>query len=733
MTSVDPIALGGEFLAPPEMAKVQDTLLDSLIWICEYYGLGRSPEVLTAGLPRSGHITPSLGLNVLQNAGLTGGVIERHLAGLPAQLTPMVLLRKDHGGLVFLKRIGAGKSARYCVILPELGSQTAEISAEELDEIYAGAAILAKPRAKVDERAGKETSLGEGHWLWSTLWRYRRYYRSAILAAVLINVLTLAGTFFTMNVYDRIVPNQAYVSLWSLAIGVSIAMIFESLARIVRSYVLDVAGKKADLVMGSILFRQAMSVRMESKPASSGSFANQLREFESVRDFATSATLSTLTDLPFVLLFVGVIFFIGGTLGWIPALMLPLIAVLSLSVQIPLARTMKENLRETSLRQGLLIEAVEGLEALKAVGGEGQMQRRWERFSGLAAATSMKSRRLSTLATTLVGSLQQLQTVIMVVAGVYLIGDGKLTQGALIGSVMLASRATAPLGQFVGLALRYQQAQAAMGALNKLMAMPVDRDPKREYLPKPPAIGQLTLTQVGFTYPQTGMAPNPPVLRGVNMSIATGDRIAILGRIGSGKSTLLRVMARLYTPTDGQMFSDGVDVEQIDPADWRKFVGYVGQDARLFYGTLRENVMIGHPEATAEEFLRVLRLTGLDAVAAAHPSGVNMQLGENGQGLSGGQRQLVALARALLARPRVLLMDEPTSAMDAQTETAFIRHLMHATQGQTLVVVTHRPSVLALVNRIVVIEQGRVAMDGPKQKVLETLSANAGPAERAGE
>jgi ATP-binding cassette subfamily C protein LapB len=321
-----------------------------------------------------------------------------------------------------------------------------------------------------------------------------------------------------------------------------------------------------------------------------------------------------------------------------------------------------------------------------------------------------------------VAFLQQLQTVALIIIGVYLIDAGDLTMGALIATVMLAGRATAPLGQVIGLAVRFQQAKAALQSLNKLMAMPVDRDADREYLAKPPLSGQLTLKGVAFAYPAPPMQPNPPVLQDINLSIQAGERVAILGRIGSGKSTLLRVMARLYSPVKGQMFTDGLDVNQIDPADWRKAVGYVGQDARLFYGSLRENVMIGRPESTADEFLRVLRLTGLDRVAAKHPKGINLPIGEMGEGLSGGQRQLVSLARSLLARPQLLLLDEPTSAMDTQSEAQFLEHLKRATEGQAVVVVTHRPSLLALVERIVVVDDGKVVADGPKDKILASLS-----------
>ncbi|MGF6401538.1 ATP-binding cassette subfamily C protein LapB [Pseudomonas frederiksbergensis] len=714
---------------PAPQTQIQDTLLQSVSWICDHYNLGKSSQVLTAGLPKVGLLTPSLAMRSLTNAGLSAGMVERPVRALPKQLMPIILLRKDRGGCILLgyrpdPDAEDKRACLYQLILPEISDEAVEIGQADMDELYTGFAILMKPKAKVDMRAGDETPQAAGHWLFSTLWRYRRYYRSAAIGAVLINVLALASIFFTMNVYDRVVPNQAFITLWSLAIGVIVAMVFEAIARYVRAHLLDLAGKKADLVLGTMLFRQALSIQMEHKPASSGSFANQLREFESVRDFATSATLATISDLPFVLLFVGVIFAVGGPLGWVPLLLIPLILIISVAIQWPLARTMKENLRESSLKQGVLIESIEGLETLKAIGGEAYMQRRWETFSALAASTSMKSRELSSMASGSVAFFQQIQTVALIVIGVYLIDAGDLTMGALIATVMLAGRATAPLSQVVGLALRYQQAKAALSSLNGLMAMPVDRDVTREYLAKPTISGQLNLKDVGFAYPAPPMQPNPPVLQGINLSIKPGERVAILGRIGSGKSTLLRVMARLYLPVEGQMFTDGLDVSQIDPADWRKAVGYVGQDARLFYGSLRENVMIGRPEATAEEFLRVLRLTGLDHVAGRHPKGINLPIGEMGEGLSGGQRQLVSLARSLLARPSLLLLDEPTSAMDGQTEVQFLEHLKRATEGQTLVVVTHRPSLLSLVDRIIIVDDGKVTADGPKDKILEALNGN---------
>lgn len=704
-----------------------DSLLACVAWLCEHHQLAASPSALVAGLPVAEGFTPACALTALREAGMVAGLLPRPLARLPEALVPVIVLLKEQGAGILLGRsLGEGSAAdacRYLLILPALGGEPVAFGHEELQALYAGHIIAARPQAKAEQPVAAQPSLPRGHWLASTLWRYRQLYASAAWGALLINVLALASIFFTMNVYDRVVPNQAYVTLWSLVVGVGLAMVFEALARLARAHLLDSAGRRADLVMGTLLFRQALAIRMEHKPRSAGAFANQLREFESVRDFATSASLTAVSDLPFVLLFIGVIFVVGGPLGWVPLAVALAILLISLAVQWPLARVLRESLQQAALKQGVLIESIDGLETLKATAGEGFMQQRWEAASAAAAQTAMRVRQISTLTTTTVAFLQQLQTVIIITWGVYLIGDAALSLGALIASVMLCSRATAPLGQIAGLAVRLQQARAALQSLDALMALPTDRNPQSGYLSQPVVGAEVVLKSIDFAYPALPLQPQPMLLHGVDLRIRPGERVAVLGAVGSGKSTLLKVLARLYQPTAGQMFCDGLAVTQIDPADWRSHVGFVAQEARLFCGTLKENLLLGRPGASTAELLQVLRMTGLDKMAARHPLGVQLPLGEGGSGLSGGQRQLVALARTLLARPGLLLLDEPTSAMDSQTEAQFLRHLQEAVEGRTLVVVTHRPAVLVLVERLVVIEEGKVVADGPKAKVLAWLAA----------
>ncbi|TQI82254.1 ATP-binding cassette subfamily C protein LapB [Serratia fonticola] len=703
-----------------------DTLLWAVEWLCQHHNKLASKEVLYAGLPRSKKLDPELALRMLDQVGVAAGWIKRDLAKISTYLFPLVIARNDGTYCIIASRKGKKGHYLYQMVVPESGG-TLSLSEAEVIENYNGYAMVANPKPQLDKRSDDEIlpqANREGHWLFSTLWRYRHYFYSAALAALLANILTLATTFFTMNVYDRVIPTQAYVTLWSLAIGVLIAIVFEFTSRQVRTYLIDVAGKKADLVLGAKLFRQVMAMRMESKPQSTGSFANQLRDFEAVRDFVTSATLSTLSDLPFCILFMFIIYLIGGQLAVVPLVAVPIILAVSVLIQWPLSRYMGENIREISLKQGLLIEAVEGLEALKAARGEGVMQKRWDDFSALAAASSMKTRYLSSLTSNFVTFMQQVTTVVIVLYGVYLIHAGDLTMGSMIGVVILSGRSLGPLAAVVGLALRYQHAKTALKSLNQLMELPTERDPAINYLPTPKFTGNLRLKKVGFAYPVPGVMVPPPILDNINITIQAGERVAIIGSIGSGKSTLLRVMGRIFQPRTGQISIDGVDATQVDPADWRAAVGYVSQDCRLFFGTLRYNVTIGNPGASTEEFLRVARMTGLDRIAAKHPLGYDMPVGEMGNGLSGGQKQLVALARCLLLRPKILLMDEPTSSMDAMTETLFIRQLQKAIEGQTLVIVTHRTSVLNIFDRLIVLDDGHVIADGPKEQVIAMLNAN---------
>ncbi|ODU21132.1 MAG: hypothetical protein ABS87_08035 [Sphingomonas sp. SCN 67-18] len=558
-----------------------------------------------------------------------------------------------------------------------------------------------------------------GGWFWPVLWDHRRYFGEAAALSAVINLLSLAGIIFMMTVYDRILPNQAFVTLWSLFAGVAIAMLFEFIARTVRGHALDSAGKRIDVLLGDAVFRRVLATRLEARSQSSGAFANVLKEFEAVRAFVTSATLAGLADLPFALLFLAVTALIGGPLVAVPVIAFLLVMIGSLIVQIPMARIANENLRESAVRHGTVIESLEGLETLKALRAEERMRARHEQSSLVIAQRTMRSQALSTLVLNLTMLVQQMAGALLLLWGVYLASTGEVSAGALVACVQLNSRALAPLVSLSSLAVRFQQARSALQSLDRVMQLPTDREEGRELLSGTHWRGELRLSGVGFAYESGGQ----PVLSDISIAIAPGERVGIIGRVGSGKSTLLRIIASLYRPTEGQAFLDGVEMSAVEPADMRRTVALAGQDARLFHGSLKENVALAAPEADDETLLRVAEESGVIAIAASHPHGFDRLIGERGDTVSGGQRQAVALARALLAQPKLLLLDEPTSAMDQASEAETLAAIRRAAErGMGVVIATHRQAALAIVDRLIVIDGGRVVADGPRDKVIEAIA-----------
>ena len=709
-----------------------DPLLQALAWLTRHHGNARSPESLRAGAPVDGALAPDQALRVMREAGYNAGLLRKGIDEINAMLLPAVMILKGGDACVLVKPLDAG---RYEVVFPGPEAAAVVATTAELEPEYTGFVMVVTPQqqSQAHTRNPHEAQLlqpDEAHWLWSTLKRFIPYYRSAMMAALLSNVLMLVSGLVTSVIYDKVIPHQAMVTLWTLAVGSGLALAFDLFSRQLRAHLIDLAGRKADLIIGAKLFRQTLGVRMEHRPASAGSYAHYLAQIEVVRDFFTSATMSVVTDLPFVLIFVAMTFVVGGPLGFVLVLAIPMIIALSLAIQGRLRRAMRENMSEMADLHGTLVEAVEGLEDLKTSGAEGRFLRRYEHSTALAAESGLRARTMSSWSTNIAMTLQQFINLVMLVWGVYLIQEGSITAGSLLGAVMFAGRATMPLSSVVGLATRYQGARAAMMSLNKIMNAPTEREANRNYVPLAQVTGRMALNDVGFSYPLVGVQGQAPkVLKNITLRISEGERIAMLGRIGSGKSTILRLLAGLYQPSEGMVELEGIDLRQIDPAEFRGKVGFVSQEPRLFHGTLRDNVVMGRP-IDAQRLVDVSKLTGLDRVIAGHPMGWDLPVGEMGALLSGGQRQLVALARALVVKPQILLMDEPTSSMDAQSEMAFLRQLRDAAGTCTLVVVTHRPAVLELVNRVVVVDAGRLVMDGPRDQVLAALSG-VRPAQQA--
>ena len=723
---------------PAAAGLAEDALAQALVWLTRHHGNERSATSLFEGQQVSGPVGPDQALRALREAGYNAGLVQRAIPDFHDLLLPVVLLLRNGDACVLVSRQPQAAGPALCTVVmpgpdaPQLTASEAELATE-----YSGIALLATPQtqpaaAPAGATPAEAAALRDpaSHWLWGTVRRFIPYYRSALLAALLSNTLMLVTGTITSVIYDKVIPHQAFVTLWALTAAGVLALLFDLTARQLRTYLIDLAGKKADLLVGTLLFRQSLGVRMEQRPESAGAYAHVVGQIELVREFFSSATLSAISDLPFIFIFIGMTFVIGGPLGWVMVLAVPTILGLAWLIQGALRRATSTSMRQQADLHGLLVEAVEGIEDIKATGAQGRFLHHYEQSAAAAVQSQLRSRRLTSLTMNLSAVSQQAVTLIMLVWGVYLIEAKVITGGALMGGVMFAMRAIAPLTSVVMLSTRYQGARAAMRALDKVMAQPTEREPGRSYIPLREMSGRIGLADVSFSYPAATGGDGPRVLKGVTLRFEPGERVAILGRIGSGKSTILRLVSGLYRPSEGMVDVDGIDLRQLDPSDFRTRVAYVPQDSRLFNGTLRDNVLLGRASADASKLSAVARLTGLARVAEGHPMGWDMPVGESGSLLSGGQRQLVALTRSLITEPRVLLMDEPTSSMDAQSEMAFLRQLKEAASTCTLVVVTHRPAVLEMVQRIVVVDAGKVVMDGPKAQVLAALSG-AKPAGQA--
>ncbi|OOF59260.1 type I secretion system permease/ATPase [Rodentibacter myodis] len=701
------------------------SIIEHLALVTQLYGTPVAQEALTAQVLRDQHLNVNFSSlsEVLRTYGLENSISKRSLSDIPSLATPVVAILHNEEALVITKIEGAGLARRFHI---RQGEVERVMEYKELNSLYLGYCWFIKPRVVSDIRS----ELPEYHlpkaWFWKVIWRFKAYYGQVILATFIINFLALVSSLYVMNVYDRVIPNKTYETLWALSIGVILAITFEFIAKMIRGHLTDIAGKKADLIISSALFRRVMALRLIDKPASSGSYANNLRDFESVREFMTSASLLVLVDLPFLLLFVFVIYLIGGKLAIVPLVIIPTVIIVGILVQPKLAARINESMREGSQRQGLIVEALDGIETLKANNATNWAQQRWDMYTAKTSASQIKVKDLSNFVVNFSVGLQQLNTVFLVLLGTYLIHSddesSRITMGALIASVILSGRALAPLAQIAGLATRFQQARLALKGVDEIVNRPIERVADRKYITLKQTQGKISFNDVSFQYNKE----SPNALSKLNVTINPGEKVAILGRIGSGKSTLLKLAAGLYEPLGGGVTLDNVDLRQIDPNYLRNQVALFGQSPRLFLGTLRENLDIARTDNFAGdvELINALQRFGLERLVNSHPRGLDMPLGENGQGLSGGQKQLVALARLTIKDPRVVLLDEPTSDLDQGTEEMVLGALARWVGNRTMIVVTHRPQVLKMVNRIIVVENGQVAIDGPRDAVLEHLRKN---------
>lgn len=717
-----------------DRVAIHDPLVNCLKLLAGHYGRRASVASLTSGLPipKQG-ITPVLFQRAAERANLNAHMVERPLDSLAiAPNLPCIMVLEGNQSCILWevkqpelkkkvkkKNIQVHPDARFVVQFPETEDDRIEMPLQELLKIYSGYVFYVRPIARIDDRAGPAEIDNARSWFWSALWENRKIYTEVVAAAIMINLFALGSSLFVMNVYDRVVPNNAIETLWVLAVGVLIVYVFDFLLKNLRSHFLDHAGRKADIKVSARLFEQMLGMTMEARPASAGVMASHMREFESLRDFFTSATMAALIDLPFIFFFIAIIAIIGGPIAFVPLFAIPIVLAVGMSLQKPLQAAIKQSMMESALKNALLFETISGLETVKVQAAEGHTQRRWEELTDKASRTSVKTRKVNSFALNFATFVQQLVSVFVVIVGVFLIKEGDISMGALIACVILSGRAMAPLAQIAGLLTRMHQSAEGLRQLDVLMKKDVERPAGKHFISMPSIQGKVEFRDVLFHYPKQTV----PALNNLNFNLEPGDHVGVIGAVGSGKTTIERLLINLYQPESGSVQLDGTDVRQIDPGDLRRNVGAVQQSPQLFFGSVRENITMGHEMAPDRAVLRAAELAGVTEFLKESQAGLDTQVGERGEALSGGQRQAVAIARALLYDPPVLILDEPTASMDPASENRLRKRLHHVTEGRTTLLITHKGSMLTLVDKLILLDRGRLIAFGPKDEVIRKLQA----------
>lgn len=703
-----------------------DALLESLVLFTKLYHKPFSAEALTAGLPiEPGSDAPelfsidnskALFSRAAQKAGLKSSLIKRPLEQISPLQLPMIILLSSNQGACILDSFSQDKTMAK-IVIPAEEPLEQWVAIDVLAEEYIGFGFMIKKAFEYSDKNSRTLHLDQKHWFWSTIKLSLPIYKDVLYASLLINLFVLASPLFTMNVYDRVVPNNAIETLWVFAIGVGVVFIIDTFLKFSRTYLLEVAAKKSDVIMSSIIFEKVLDLKMAHHPASVGSFASNIKDFDSIRSFLTNATMAAVIDLPFTVIFLLVIGYIGGMIVIIPILTILLIITYAFLIKKPLQESIESTHEASAKKNSILIEALNNIETLKTLGAVNQTQWNWEESTGEIAAKSLKSRLLSASIPTITQFFIQLNTVMIVVFGVYLIRDFELSMGGLIAIVILTSRTVAPMGQVAALLTNYEDTKTSYETLNEIISRPSERPSGKKFVEKPEFSGHIEFVNVTFTYPNTEIQ----VLKNVSFVINPKEHVAIIGRIGSGKSTIQKLILGLYEPDSGQILIDGIDIKQIDPADLRKNIGYVSQDIMLFRGTVKENITFRASHASDAAMLNAAQISTTSEFIKKHPKGYEMPIGERGQGLSGGQRQSIGIARAFLLDAPIMLMDEPSNAMDQMTESKLLENMALALREKTTLLVTQKMTLLALVERVIVMNEGRVFIDAPKEEALLQL------------
>lgn len=714
MENKDSNLLENETLGNLKDRRKVDDLLGCLLFLSKYHNRETSAESLVFGLPIH---KMSMNISMFHQASSrigfeTRAVSRNRLKSITKLALPSVLILNKNRACVLLSYDLKEGTAQ--VIIPGLSTGETQISVEKLEAEYTGEVIIVKPGYNFNNRIEKEVIVeNPKQWFWGTLKRNAKLYKQVIVVSLFINLFILATPLFTMNVYDRVLPNNAIETLWALFIGISLVMIFDLLLKVVRSHFLGIAAKRADTIMSNKIFNHLLNIKLESKPASTGQFVSRIQSFESVREFFTSASIAAIVDFPFVIIFIVVIFFIGGPLAFVTIATVILSILVSWYFQKPLKDIIEKAVKEDQIKQTTLIETVSGLEIIKSVKAQNRMKTHWVNSVNKTTYYADKSHFLSQSITYFTGFISQFSNIAIVAAGVYLAKEGDITMGAIIAAMILNGRVIAPIAQLVGMIIRFDRVMLSLNNIDELMKMPVEKEDKA-YISRPNLRGDIDLKDVQFSYKDQ----NHLTLKDITLKIKEGEKVAILGKIGSGKSTLLKLIMNLYEPTKGSVLIDGLDTRQIDPVDLRHSMGSVPQEPFLFMGTVKDNLTIGEQYVSDEEILRVSKIAGLDEFLGKHEAGYDLLVGERGDGLSGGERQSITLARALISDPGIILLDEPTNSMDRQTEKSFINRLQNIVSDKTLIIVTHKTSLLQLVDRVIIIENGKIIVDGPKDEVF---------------
>lgn len=704
---------------PQDASTAIDPLLDCLVYLTRHFGRARSAQGLLAGLPYDeSNMGPTLFCEAAENIGLmTKTKKQGSIKSIKPALLPVTLVLNDQRAVILLDASDADAVKIYD---PHTQAET-QVPLKDLQKDFAGYMILTRPGAAfINPESLTHNPKADGdknHWFWSVVSANSGLYTMAILGALFINCFALVSPLFIMNVYDRVIPNNAIETGWALGIGALVIYGFDMIMRILRAYLVDFAGRKIDIITARRIFDQVLNMRLATKPRSSGVFANMLRDFDSVRDFFTSATITVLVDLPFTLFFLFVIYRLGGVIALALGGLILAVFIIGLLIQIPLKQTVRKATQSSEAKHGLLIEAIAGLETIKTIGADGLMRARYMSYANENSRHGQDSRFWSGLGVHIASFLQQSASIIAVLIGMYLVRDAEMTMGALIACVILGGRAIAPIGQIAGLMTKYHHAGSALKTIDTIMRQPVDRPDHKAFLQRPDLSGKIAFDHVTFSYPHV----KNTVLNAVSFSINPGEKIAIIGRVGSGKSTIARLMMGLYSPNEGTILFDDTDIRQIDPVDLKRSVAYISQDIVLFSGTVRDNIAMGHPHASEADILAAAKAAGVDEFIARHPMGYDAPVGEQGQALSGGQKQCVALARAMLSSPHILICDEPTNAMDTQAENRFRTYVESQSAQRTLILITHKMHMLNMAERVILMDNGKVIMDAPREAVLKAL------------